>query len=76
MATADTECVTLRLGQDGVDQADYALWKNNYGAVAGAGSGAAVPEPASFLLFLVGCLVLNRGWHLTVSGGLNAVFCQ
>jgi PEP-CTERM motif len=41
-----------------VVQADYDVWKNNFGAHAGSGSGAlsvgAVPEPATWLLGLIG----------------------
>jgi hypothetical protein len=43
-----------------IDQADFVAWKSNYGHTtsgAGAGSSAAVPEPASgLLLALGGCL--------------------
>jgi hypothetical protein len=39
-----------------IDQADYNIWKANFGAHAGSGSGAtaAVPEPASLWLLIVG----------------------
>ena len=47
-------------GLNGVDQADYVLWKNNYGAAAGAGGGAAVPEPSAALL-LVGLALCITG---------------
>jgi hypothetical protein len=41
-------------------QADCNIWKANFGAHAGSGSGAAaaVPEPASLLLFLGGILTI------------------
>jgi hypothetical protein len=51
---------------NGVDQGDYTRWKNNFGAIAGAGalaaSGSAVPEPATWLLGLIalGGLALRR----------------
>jgi hypothetical protein len=42
-----------------IDQTDYDFWKSRFGATSGAGSGslagnAAVPEPASLVLVLVG----------------------
>ncbi len=42
-----------------VDQADYDLWKSRFGIVLGpgAGSGAAVPEPASIILLLGSLLI-------------------
>ncbi len=38
-----------------VNDVDYSTWRSNFGAVApGSGAGAAVPEPATPVLFLVG----------------------
>jgi hypothetical protein len=43
-----------------VTQADYDVWKSNFGNHSGSGSGAsaAVPEPANLLLLLSGTLVI------------------
>lgn len=52
---------------DGViDNVDYLAWKLNFGAIApGAGSGAlaggTVPEPATWLMLLVGALLIPAG---------------
>ena len=49
-----------------VNQADYTIWKNNFGETAGGASGSgssapgssgAVPEPRSFLLLAIGATV-------------------
>ena len=42
-----------------VDAADYDAWKANFGAVAGTGGGglSAVPEPASWALGILGCML-------------------
>ncbi len=40
-----------------IDNADYALWRSHFGPTAGSGTGtspAAIPEPAIFLLLIVG----------------------
>jgi PEP-CTERM motif len=43
-------------------QTDYDVWRAHFGQTAGSGSGAnasiAVPEPATFVLFLVGLLAM------------------
>jgi hypothetical protein len=50
-------------GNGVIDVADYNVWKANFGNSAGSGAGAgtvlsqAVPEPASFLLALVGMML-------------------
>jgi hypothetical protein len=43
-----------------VMQADYDVWKSNYGTRAGSGSGAsvAIPEPATLLMLLSGTLTI------------------
>jgi hypothetical protein len=46
---------------DGVQAADYNVWRTNFGRTAGAGSAlgsASVPEPAAVALLLIGALVL------------------
>jgi hypothetical protein len=42
-------------GLSGVDPGDYVLWKSNFGTTSGSGAGtpAAVPEPASCALLIV-----------------------
>ena len=42
-----------------VDSGDYELWKTNYGNHSGSGAGgnAAVPEPTTRLMLLVGMLL-------------------
>jgi T5SS/PEP-CTERM-associated repeat protein len=44
-----------------IDAGDYAVWKSHFGAHAGSGAGgsanAAVPEPATLLMFLAGILM-------------------
>jgi len=40
-------------GLNGVNAADYGIWKTNFQAGVGAGSAAAVPEPSSFMLTLL-----------------------
>lgn len=51
-------------GNGTVDQADYDEWRSNFGEMAlGSGGGAAVPEPASVVLLLLGvlaCAFLSR----------------
>jgi hypothetical protein len=46
-----------------VTQADYDVWKSNFGNHSGSGSGAsaAVPEPTSQLLLLSGILAISSG---------------
>jgi hypothetical protein len=64
----DTLGSTTKLTADGnadkiVNQLDYQFWKDRFGNHAGSGSGAsanaAVPEPASALLFLMGLLAIG-----------------
>lgn len=46
----------VRLPNDdtaGVGSDDYTRWKNNFGATAGAGAVASVPEPAAWMMVLV-----------------------
>jgi hypothetical protein len=42
-----------------IDSGDYDVWKSNFGNHSGAGAGAAVPEPATFVLLLTGILTLG-----------------
>ncbi len=42
-----------------VNAADYTVWRNILGATVGSGSAAAVPEPASIMLALVGAILLG-----------------
>jgi len=51
-------------GQNGVDLADFGVWKTNFGVGNGSVSGAAVPEPATFISALLGI-----GWLLVVRRG-------
>jgi hypothetical protein len=48
---------------NGVDPADYVIWKNGFGDTAGAGAIATslVPEPASWIGLLIGA-VAGRRW--------------
>ena len=48
-------------GDNSVTQSDYNIWKANFGqhAGVGAGVGAAVPEPASLALLVLGALTLT-----------------
>jgi GH35 family endo-1,4-beta-xylanase len=48
-------------GDGVIDEGDYAIWKSLFGTTYGSGAGslAAVPEPASAALLLVGVLVLT-----------------
>lgn len=47
-------------GNGAIDVDDYGIWKSNFGHTAGSGSGAnanaAVPEPATFVMLVVGML--------------------
>jgi beta-glucanase (GH16 family) len=46
-------------GNGTVDTADYTMWASNFGATAsGAGASAAVPEPASMVLAVIGLTAL------------------
>jgi len=62
----DTLGSTSDLTADGVpngviDEADYVLWKDNFGATSsGNGGSAAVPEPSSWALAMLGLLTLRR----------------
>ena len=46
------------LWQDGLNgaytQADYLVWKNNFGNSSGGGSSAAVPEPTCWMMLVIG----------------------
>jgi hypothetical protein len=44
-----------------IDQADYIVWKTNFGQHAGGGSraSAAVPEPGTLLLLLLGTVAVR-----------------
>jgi hypothetical protein len=64
----DTLNSTTNLAADGsgngiIDQADYTFWKSRVGATigAGAGGGAAVPEPATQSLLIVAAVLLFGG---------------
>jgi hypothetical protein len=50
-----------------VDESDYKFWRSRFGASAGPRinfpEGAAVPEPAAWLLFLFGAFALLFGWR-------------
>jgi hypothetical protein len=47
-------------GNGVIDQADYDVWKANFGIHSGSGAGAnaAVPEPATLMMFLVGIVTI------------------
>ncbi|HEY4235244.1 MAG TPA: peptidylprolyl isomerase, partial [Lacipirellulaceae bacterium] len=47
-------------GNGKVDDADYTVWRDSFGQMSGPGSGAAaaVPEPASVLLFVMAAAML------------------
>jgi hypothetical protein len=60
----DTFGSTTSLAADGnhdskIDQGDYDFWKSRFGATMGAGSGAAVPEPATFTLLAVAAAIFG-----------------
>jgi hypothetical protein len=49
-------------GGGSVDQADYLLWKNNFGStLPGSGNSAAVPEPAALSLVVLTALAALVG---------------
>ena len=57
----DTLGSTTNLAADGngnsvIDAVDYGVWKRNFGDTSGAGSSAAVPEPAAAVLVAIGLL--------------------
>jgi PEP-CTERM motif-containing protein len=46
-----------------IDQDDYDFWQRNFGRTANSGAGAAVPEPSTFTLFVLGliaCVAVAR----------------
>ena len=53
-----------------IDAGDYDAWKMNFGNVAASGSGAgtnaAVPEPATLVMFLVGMTTMLYRRHVVV----------
>jgi hypothetical protein len=40
-----------------IDLADYAFWTSHFGNHAGSGAGAAIPEPSTDALLVIGCVV-------------------
>jgi thermolabile hemolysin len=46
-------------GSGAIDAGDYDVWKANFGRTAGSGAGGAsgVPEPSTFVLLTIGCIV-------------------
>ena len=47
-----------------VNDVDYTAWRSNFGTVTpGSGAGAAVPEPATLILFLVGMAAMLGRRH-------------
>ena len=69
----DTLGSTTNLAADGsgngfIGASDYTFWRARFGNTAGSGSGAAVPEPKSLLLVLVGVMLLTL---LTSAAGLR-----
>jgi hypothetical protein len=57
-------------GLNGVDSADYSLWKTHFGGPTGAGSAVgfggvstAVPEPATWTMFLIGSFAVAATRH-------------
>jgi hypothetical protein len=48
-------------------QADYDVWRANFGNTAGVGSAESVPEPAFIWLSLVGLFALVPCWRTTVA---------
>ena len=59
----DTLGSTTNLAADGsgngkIDQADFTFWKSHFGMTMGAGSGAAVPEPATFTLLATAAAIV------------------
>jgi hypothetical protein len=42
-----------------IGQGDYDFWKSRFGAISGSGSSAAVPEPATWVLGLIGIMALG-----------------
>ena len=70
----DTLGSTTNLAADGnsngmIDAGDYGVWKTNFGNHTGAGAGAnaAVPEPATLWMLLVGVLVMCSRRRTTAS---------
>jgi len=71
------QSVNVGTGADGdlsgmIDAGDYEVWKSNFGtsgAGGGAASLAAVPEPASIILFALAFVVASR-WRLRIDPSL------
>ena len=40
-----------------ISTADYTVWQTNFGNHAGSGAGAAIPEPSTAALLVIGCVV-------------------
>jgi hypothetical protein len=60
-------------GDGMVDQGDFDFWKSRFTAAtgAGAGSGAAVPEPATMRL-LIAAFTILCGWRCRCHAALRA----
>ena len=68
---------TTRLAADGngngiVDSGDFEVWKANFGNHSGSGASAAVPEPSTLALLVVGILVMSARRRPTIRLQLDA----
>jgi len=70
------QTVTTGTGADGngngvIDSNDYAFWRAHFGMTAGSGSStatsAAVPEPATLVMFIVGMILMCSSRPATAS---------